>query len=168
MTETLVQRLQAPIDTLVQQVLSEACERRLRLATAESCTGGLLASVLTDVVGYSHAFERGFVVYTDEAKHQVLGVPQDLLSRCGAVSEAVAIAMAQGVLEASSADVAVSITGFAGRGGPGDQPGLVHFAAARLGRPTRTLRREYGDVGRERVRLAALTDALEMFRDQIV
>src|SRR5215208_2206925 len=134
MTETLVQRLQAPIDTLIQQVLAEACERRLRLATAESCTGGLLASVLTDVVGYSHAFERGFVVYTDEAKHEVLGVPKEMLARCGAVSQAVAMAMAQGALEASTADVAVSITGFAGRGGPGEEPGLVHFAAARLGR----------------------------------
>jgi nicotinamide-nucleotide amidase len=168
MTETLVQRLQAPIDTLVQQVLAEACERRLMLSTAESCTGGLLASVLTDVVGYSHAFERGFVVYTDQAKHETLGVPTDILERHGAVSEAVAIAMAQGALEASRADVAVSVTGFAGKGAPGDQPGLVHFAAARLGRPTRTLKREYGDVGRERVRLAALTDALEIFRDQIV
>jgi nicotinamide-nucleotide amidase len=168
MTETLVQRLQAPIDTLVQQVLGEACERHMKLATAESCTGGLLASVLTDVVGYSHAFERGFVVYTDEAKHEVLGVAQDVLARCGAVSEPVAIAMAQGALESSSADVAVSITGFAGRGAPGEEPGLVHFAAARLGRPTRTLRREYGDIGREGVRLAAITDALEMFRDQIV
>ena len=168
MTETLVQRLQAPIDTLVQQVLAEACERRLKLATAERCTGGLLSSVLTDVVGYSHAFERGFVVYTDEAKHQTLGVPKELLERFGAVCEPVAIAMAQGALEASKADVAVSVTGFAGHGGPNDQPGLVHFAAARLGRPTRTLKREYGDIGRERVRLAALTDALEMFRDQIV
>lgn len=168
MTETLVQRLEAPIDTLVQQVLGEACERRLMLATAESCTGGLLASVLTDVVGYSHAFERGFVVYTDEAKHQVLGVPKEMLERHGAVSEPVAIAMAQGALEASKADIAVSVTGFAGRGGPDDQPGLVFFASARLGRPTCTVKREYGDVGRERVRLAALTTALEMFRDQIV
>jgi nicotinamide-nucleotide amidase len=168
MTETLVQRLQAPIDTLVQQVLQEACERRLKLTTAESCTGGLLASVLTDVVGYSHAFERGFVVYTDEAKHELLGVPMEQLERCGAVSEPVAVAMAQGALEAARADVAVAVTGFAGRGAPGEEPGLVHFAAARLGRPTQTLKRQYGDVGRERVRLAALTDALEMFRDQIV
>jgi nicotinamide-nucleotide amidase len=168
MTETLVQRLEAPIDTLTQQVLGEACERRLKLATAESCTGGLLASVLTDVVGQAHAFERGFVVYTDEAKHELLGVPSDLLKTCGAVSEPVAIAMAQGALEASQADVAVSVTGFAGRGAPGEEPGLVYFAAARLGRPTHTRERHYGDVGRERVRLAALTDALEMFREQIV
>jgi nicotinamide-nucleotide amidase len=168
MTETLVQRLQAPIDTLVQQVLGEACERRLKLATAESCTGGLLASVLTDMVGYSHAFERGFVVYTDEAKHEQLGVPQDLLAKHGAVSEPVAVAMAQGALEHSRADVAVAVTGFAGRGAPEDEPGLVYFAAARLGRPTQTRKIEFGDVGRERVRLGALTAGLELMRDQIV
>jgi nicotinamide-nucleotide amidase len=149
-------------------VLSEACERRLKLATAVSCTGGLLSSVLTDVVGFSHAFERGFVVYTDAAKHELLGVPTDVLARCGAVSEPVAIAMAQGALEGARADVAVSVTGYAGRGAAGEEPGLVYFASARLGRPTLTLKRQYGDVGRERVRLAALTDALEMFRDQIV
>lgn len=165
MTETLVQRLQAPIDTLVRQVLGEACDRRLKLTAAESCTGGLVASVLTDVVGFSHAFERGFVVYTDEAKHELLGVPMDLLARFGAVSEPVAKAMAEGALERSKADVSVSITGFAGHG---EVPGLVYFGSARMGRPTLTLKREYGDIGRERIRLAALTTALEMMRDQIV
>lgn len=168
MTETLVQRLQAPLDTLVHQVLLEACERGLKLATAESCTGGLLASVLTDMVGYSHAFECGFITYSDRAKHEQLGVPLALLERHGAVSEPVAIAMAQGALEHSAAQVSVAVTGFAGRGGPGEQPGLVHFAAARLGRPTTSRRIEFGDVGRERVRLGALTTALEMMRDQVV
>lgn len=165
MTETLLQRLPAPIDALVLEVLGEACDRDLKLTTAESCTGGLMASLLTDVVGYSHAFERGFVVYTDEAKRELLGVPQELLERCGAVSEPVATAMAQGALEHSHAHIAVSITGFAG---PGEEPGLVHFASARLGRPTRSVEKRFGDVGRESVRLAAITTALEMMRDQIV
>lgn len=167
MTETLVQ-LPAAIDTLVKQVLGEASERRLALATAESCTGGLLASVLTDVEGYSHAFERGFVVYTDEAKSELLGVPEEFLAHHGAVSEPVALAMAQGALDASHADVAVSVTGFAGRGAPGEEPGLVHFASARRGRPSHTQRRQFGDIGRGPVRIASLTTALEMFREQIV
>lgn len=168
MTETLVQRLQAPIDTLVHHVLMEACERGLKLATAESCTGGLLASVLTDVVGYSHAFERGFVTYTNDAKHEQLGVPRSLLERHGAVSEQVAAAMAQGALEHSNAQASVAVTGFAGPAGPDDQPGLVYVASARLGRPTAVRKLQFGDVGRERVRLGVLTTALEMLRDQIV
>ena len=168
MTETLVQRLQAPIEDIVQEVLRGACDQDLKLATAESCTGGLLASVLTDVVGVSHAFERGFVVYTDEAKHEMLGVPRELLEEHGAVSEPVAAAMAEGAIEHSNADVALSITGFAGRGGPDDQPGLVYFGSARRGRPTRVIKKEFGDVGRENVRLAAITASLEMMRDQIV
>ena len=91
---SLTQTLNAPLDTLVQQVLGEACERGLKLSTAESCTGGLLASVLTDVPGRSHAFERGFVAYTDTAKADLLGVPPDMIKRYNAVSDPVARAMA--------------------------------------------------------------------------
>src|SRR3546814_7275302 len=98
------------------------------LATAESCTGGLLASLLTDVEGASHAFERGFVVYSEKAKCELLGIQQADITHCGAVSRTVAIAMAKGSIHSSEADIALSITGFAG---DGDEPGLVHFACAR-------------------------------------
>lgn len=164
----LAETLAAPMDTLVQHVLREACERRLTLATAESCTGGLLASVLTDVRGMSHAFERGFVTYTDEAKAEVLGVRPDLLERCGAVSEPVARAMAEGAIEHSRADVAVSVTGFADGSAPGSQAGLVFLAAARRGRPTQTVKKEFGEIGRERVREQSVVAGLELFRSQIV
>lgn len=156
-----------PIDTLVRQVLGEAAERRLTLATAESCTGGLISSLLTDVTGYSHAFERGFVTYTDEAKGEVLGVPMTLIQDKGAVSGEVAQAMAEGTLEHSRADVAVAVTGFAD-GAANNEPGLVFIAAARRGRPTRVQRFEFGEIGRDRVRSEATRAALELFRLQIV
>jgi nicotinamide-nucleotide amidase len=164
---SLADTLEAPIDTLVQQVLGEACERRLRLATAESCTGGLLASVLTDMPGRSHAFERGFVTYSDEAKTELLGVPPELIERFTAVSEPVARAMAEGALEHSSADIAVAVTGYADASGEGPA-GLVFFAAARRGRPIKALCREFGDLGRERVREKAVEAGLELFCSEIV
>jgi nicotinamide-nucleotide amidase len=125
MTETLSPALPKDVEDLVAHVLKRACERQLKLVTAESCTGGLLASLLTDVEGFGRAFERGFVHYTDEAKSQTLDVPPDLLRRFTAVSAQVAEAMALGALAQSQGDVAVSITGFAGRGAPGEEPGLV-------------------------------------------
>lgn len=164
----LAQTLEAPIDTLVQQVLGEACDRGLTLATAESCTGGLLASVLTDVKGMSHAFERGFVTYTDEAKSELLGVPAEVIERHGAVSEPVARAMAEGALEHSRADIAVSVTGYADGAAPEGQAGLVFLAAARRGRPTQINKKEFGELGRERVREHAVAVGLELFRSQIV
>lgn len=166
MAEALEPALPPEIDRLAQDVLREACDRRLTLTTAESCTGGLLASLLTDVPGLSHAFERGFVVYTHEAKHEMLGVPLKVLEDDGAVSERAARAMADGALAASKADVAVSITGFA-EGGPGQPAGLVHFACARHGSPTAHRKEAFGDVGRAEVRLQALKTALKMLRDQI-
>ncbi|MEG1030176.1 MAG: CinA family protein, partial [Brevundimonas sp.] len=96
MTETLSDSLPCDVEVLVEGVLKAACDHRVALATAESCTGGLLASVLTDVEGCSHVFERGFVVYTDAAKSDLLGVSADLIAAEGAVSEAVARAMAEG------------------------------------------------------------------------
>lgn len=166
MAEALEPALPPEIDRLAQDVLREACDRRLTLATAESCTGGLLASLLTDVPGLSHAFERGFVVYTHEAKHEMLGVPLKVLEDDGAVSERAARAMADGALAASKADVAVSITGFA-EGGPGRTPGLVHFACSRSGGATRHRVERFGDVGRAAVRLGALDTALSMLREQL-
>ena len=165
---SLAHTLRPALDTLVQQVLGEACERRLRLSTAESCTGGLLASVLTDVPGRSHAFERGFITYTDDAKAQLLDVPLEMIKRNDAVSEPVARAMAEGALENSQADIAVSVTGYAAGSPPQGRAGLVYLAAARRGRPTITRKQEYGDIGRERVREQAVVAGLELFRSQIV
>ena len=162
MTETLDEALPPDVAELVEHVLRRACDEELTLATAESCTGGLLASLLTDVDGYGHAFERGFVVYTERAKHEMLDVDLGDLRRHGAVSEPVARAMAEGALKAADADVAVAITGFAGRGAPGDEPGLVHFAVSRNGVPTRHREEHFGDIGRGGVRLACLRCSLQM------
>ena len=164
MTETLSPALSNDIEALVEAVLTEADRRGLTLATAESCTGGLVASVLTDVEGRSHVFERGYVVYTNEAKAQELSVPPRLLEQNGAVSEPVARAMAEGALRASGAAVAVAVTGFAGAGGPDDEPGLVHFALAALGAPTVHEEHHFGDIGRGPCRIECLRVALEMMQ----
>lgn len=166
MAEALDPAIPARVDELAQLVLREACDRKLKLSTAESCTGGLLASLLTDIPGQSHAFERGFVSYTHEAKHEMLGVPMAVLETDGAVSEACAQAMAEGALAHSRADLAVSITGFA-ESGPGQPAGLVHFALARKGRPTRRLKMTFGDIGRAELRVRALETALTMMRDAL-
>jgi nicotinamide-nucleotide amidase len=166
MAEALEPALPPHVEALAQEVLKTACDRDLLLATAESCTGGLLASLLTDIPGKSHAFERGFVTYTDEAKHELLGVPMAVLRTDGAVSEAAARAMAEGALAHSRADVACSITGFAEASEEG-KAGLVHFACAARGRPTIHRMMRYGDVGRAEVRLRSLETALTMMRDQI-
>ena len=164
MAEALEPPLPKDIDRLAQRLLRDACDRQVLLATAESCTGGLLASLLTDIPGLSLAFERGFVTYTDSAKHQMLGVPRRVLETDGAVSEASARAMAEGAITFSNADLAVSITGFT-EGGPGQPAGLVHFACARRGGATLHRRETFGDVGRADVRLAALRVALKMMTD---
>jgi len=167
MTETLSPALPEDVERLVHQVLKSACDRKLTLVTAESCTGGMLASLLTDVEGCGHAFERGFVPYTDEAKEASLGVPADVLRRFTAVSAQVAEAMVRGALGRSRGDVAVSITGFAGRGAPGEEPGLVFFAVQRRGGTTTIHEAHFGDIGRGPVRLACLRQALEMLREAI-
>ncbi len=167
MAEALDPAIPPDIDELTKLVLAEACDRGLTLATAESCTGGLLASLLTDIPGQSHAFERGFVVYTHEAKHEMLGVPTQVLETDGAVSEASARAMAEGALARSKANLAVSITGFT-EGAPGQPAGLVHLACARRGRPTAHVEKRFGDVGRAEVRIKALEAALIMLRDQLL
>lgn len=167
MTETLSAVLPDEVDRAARALLEKACAQDLSLATAESCTGGLLASLLTDVEGASHAFERGFVVYTNEAKSELLGIPLDLIEREDAVSKAVAIAMAEGALAASNADVALSVTGFAGEGAPGDEPGLVHFACAREGRDTAHREAHFGNIGRGPVRIECLRTALAMLEDAL-
>lgn len=164
MAEALAPPLPADIDELAQAVLTLACARDLMLATAESCTGGLLASLLTDIPGKSHAFECGFVTYTDAAKARMLGVSEEILRGPGAVSEPAARAMAEGAIAHSGAHVAVAITGFA-EGGPDQPAGLVHFACARRNGPTRHHEARFGDCGRAEVRLAALRTALRMLHE---
>lgn len=134
----------------------------LKIATAESCTGGLIAGLLTAVPGSSTVVERGFVTYSNEAKAEAIGVPADLIARHGAVSEPVARAMAEGALHASRADVAVSVTGIAGPGGgSADKPvGLVHFGLAAQDAPTRHVARRFGDRGRAEIRRLSVAEAL--------
>ncbi|HEU0067363.1 MAG TPA: CinA family protein [Sphingomonas sp.] len=170
MTETLSPILPDAIEHRARAVLERACARDLSIATAESCTGGLLASLLTDVEGASHAFDRGFVVYSEAAKCALLGVAQAQIDRCGAVSRDVAEAMALGALKASDAQVALAITGFAGAGAPGDEAGLVHFACASGGDAAPRMRHReehFGDIGRGPVRIASLAVALDMLADAL-
>jgi len=166
MADALDPAIPDDIERLAQEVLSRASARQIMLATAESCTGGLLASLLTDIPGKSHVFERGFVTYTDEAKHELLGVPLAILRREGAVSEATARAMADGAIASSHADVAVSITGFT-EAGPGQPAGLAHFACAHRGGATRHRCERLGRAGRSEVRLSALRVALKLLRDEL-
>ena len=150
--------------------LLKAYERRgVKIATAESCTGGLVAALLTEIAGSSAVVERGFVTYSNEAKTELIGVPADLIAAHGAVSEPVARAMAEGALRHSKADVAVGITGIAGpSGGTATKPvGLVHFGLAKQGVASVHLERRYGDLGRETVRLRAVEDALGLLEQAI-
>lgn len=168
MAEALDPILPSDIDDLTRAVLKAACAHELTLATAESCTGGLLASLLTDVPGCSHAFERGFVVYTDAAKIELLGVSPDLLPHGGAVSQPTAIAMVEGAIRRSSADVAVSITGWAEEVGDPERPGgLVHFACARRGGYTHHRQIQLGEIGRGPFRIECLRVALKMLRQAV-
>ncbi|HEX9168145.1 MAG TPA: CinA family protein [Roseiarcus sp.] len=136
----------------------------LMVATAESCTGGLIAALLTEIPGSSNVVERGLVVYSNTAKEELLGVPASTLARYGAVSEETARAMAEGALRASRGDVAISVTGVAGPdGGTATKPvGLVHFACARRGPPTVMREERFGDIGRGAVRLAAVGVGLDL------
>jgi nicotinamide-nucleotide amidase len=155
---------------LVEQAeaLLDLCRgKKLTIAAAESCTGGLLAATLTEIAGSSDVFERGFVTYSNAAKQTMLGVPSNTLERRGAVSRETAQAMAKGALAQAPVDLAVSITGIAGPSGavPGKPVGLVYFAAVtRSGRLLEHERR-YGDIGRAQVRRACVREALSMLRE---
>jgi nicotinamide-nucleotide amidase len=145
--------------------LLDLCRKRgLRIATAESCTGGLVAGVLTEIAGASDVVERGFVVYSNAAKESMLGVPGSTLKRYGAVSAETAIGMAAGALKNSEADISVAITGIAGPGGGTKQKpvGLVHFAAASRSGQHVARRRLFGKIGRRRVRERSVAEALEL------
>jgi nicotinamide-nucleotide amidase len=152
---------------LANEVLSAARARGLRVATAESCTGGLVVGALTEIAGSSEVVDRGVVTYSNVAKQELLGVPADSIAAHGAVSEAVARAMADGALARSHADMAVSVTGVAGPGGgTADKPvGLGWFGLAVRGRPTRTEERRFGDVGRSVVRRSSVETALRLLVD---
>ncbi len=157
---------------LVKQakILLDHCQaRKLTLVTAESCTGGLVAAVLTDAPGASAVVEGGFVTYSNEAKAMSLGVPRELLDTFGAVSEPVARAMAEGALRASRADVSVSITGIAGPdGGSKDKPvGLVHFAAASRDGRIKHSEKRFGNIGRGEVRRRSVEEALALLDDLV-
>lgn len=149
--------------------LIELCGRQgLKIATAESCTGGLVAAAITELGGASHVFDWGVVTYANAAKMQLLGVPEALLTAHGAVSEEVAEAMADGALARSGADIAVAVTGIAGPGGgTAEKPvGLVCFAAARKDRPTVTARQQFENAGREAIRFAAVEQAIRMLMER--
>ncbi len=148
--------------------LLDLCKRKkLTVATAESCTGGLLSAVLTDIPGSSEVVDRGFVTYSNRAKQQMLGVPPPTLETYGAVSRETAEAMAKGALAHAQVDLAVAITGIAGPSGamPGKPIGLVHFAAA--SRSGRLIHhdRKFGDLGRTEVRRRSVLQALGMLNE---
>ena len=152
-------------DTLArraQEVLRAVERAGLSVATAESCTGGLIASLLTDIEGLSRNFERGFVTYSEEAKCELLGLEPVFIARHGVVSREVAVGMAEGALARSHADLALAVTGFAGKAGPHDEAGLVHLAL--VGRGMRTMTREchFGAAKRDVVRFHAAQAALDM------
>jgi nicotinamide-nucleotide amidase len=154
---------------LAETVLTENRAAGRRVATAESCTGGMVAAALTEIAGSSDVFDRGFVTYSNEAKMEMLGVSEDVLATFGAVSVATAWAMALGALKHSNADVAVSITGIAGPGGAtANKPvGMVVFARAVRGEDPEMVvadTRQFGDLGRAEVRRQAALVALELLR----
>lgn len=147
-----------------EQLLASCRAQKLRLATAESCTGGLIAALLTEVAGSSDVFERGFVTYSNEAKTELLGVSAASIESDGAVSERVALAMAEGALRHSRADLAVAVTGVAGPGGgtPTKPVGLVHLAATRKGGVTLHKEIRLGSIGRRAIRMATVAEALAL------
>jgi nicotinamide-nucleotide amidase len=157
------------IENLARLLLEECREMRLRIVTAESCTGGLVAGALTEIAGSSDVVERGFVTYSNRAKQSLLGVPGDLIADVGAVSEPVARFMAEGALQASDAHIALAVTGVAGPGGgsPLKPVGLVHFATARANGPILHRVERFGEIGRTAIRLEAVRVALEMMRDRV-
>ena len=146
------------------QVLEIFRARGLKVATAESCTGGLVAGALTEIAGSSDVVDRGFVTYSNAAKEAMLAVPAATLERYGAVSAETAAAMAAGALKNSLADITVAITGIAGPGGGSKQKpvGLVHFAAASRGGRFLARERRYGEIGRQRVREQSVAEALDL------
>ncbi len=167
MSETLEPALPDPLDKQAERLMRKICDCELTIATAESCTGGMLAALLTDIEGAGHGFDRGFVTYTMEANRDLLGIDPEILDRNEAVSEAVARAMAEGALQRSGADIAVGVTGFAGPAGDDCEEGLVHFALARREGPTIHREEHFGAVGRGAVRVESLKTLLDMLEQAV-
>jgi nicotinamide-nucleotide amidase len=167
LSETLEPALPDHLDEQAERLMHRVCDKGLAIATAESCTGGMLAALLTDIEGAGHGFDRGFVTYSRQAKHDVLGIDPDLLDQNEAVSEAVAMAMAKGAIARSDADLAIGVTGFAGPAGPNHEEGLVHFALARRGGTTVHREKHFGAAGRGPVRLKSLKEMLEMLEQAL-
>ncbi|MFM9938249.1 MAG: CinA family protein [Hyphomicrobiaceae bacterium] len=156
----------APLVAEAERLLADLRQRGLKLATAESCTGGLIVAVLTEIAHASEVVDRGFVTYTNDAKMEMLGVSGQNLGAFGAVSREVAIAMAEGALVHSSADLTIAVTGLAGPGGgTALKPvGLVHLAAARLGAKTAHQECRFGSLNRSDIRLKSIEAALALVR----
>jgi nicotinamide-nucleotide amidase len=166
LSETLQAALPDHLDEQAERLMHRVCDLELTVATAESCTGGMLAALLTDIEGASHGFERGFVAYTEQSKSELLGIARDVLKKNEAVSEVVARAMAEGALARSHADIALGVTGFAGPAGDHEQ-GLVHMALARRGRPTMHRVEHFGPIGRGPVRVKSLKVILDMLEQAL-
>ena len=152
-----------------KDLLALCREKRLMIATAESCTGGLIAALLTEIAGSSDVFERGFVTYANRAKEEMLGVRADILAQWGAVSPQTARAMAVGAIENAKADVSVAVTGIAGPGGGTAQKpvGLVYLAASIKAGLTINTECRFGDIGRAKVREATVLAALDLLKSSI-
>ena len=154
---------------LIKDVLDQARESGFMIATAESCTGGMIATALTSIAGSSDVVERGFVTYSNEAKIEMLGVDKDLILLNGAVSQQVARAMCEGAIKSSNANLSVSVTGIAGPGGGSkDKPvGTVHIAVASQDNVTNHVCLEFGDIGRDEIRHGAMLAAFSMLKEQM-
>lgn len=152
------------IENAARSIVADFTQKNLLIATAESCTAGLIAGAITEIAGSSIVFDRGFVTYSNEAKREMIGVANATLKAHGAVSRATALEMAQGAIGNSGANISIAVTGIAGPGGGTDEKpvGLVHLAAARTGHETLHREMHYGDIGRSAVRLATVRTALEM------
>ena len=159
----------ADLYAAAETLLAELQRHALLIVTAESCTGGLLAGLLTEVPGSSGMVERGFVTYSNAAKCELLGVSADLIARHGAVSAEVARAMAEGALARTPAHIAVSVTGIAGPdGGSPEKPvGLVYLAVASHGETTRVREVRFGDIGRREVRLGSVREGVALARSAV-
>lgn len=156
-----------PLQDQAKSLIELCIARGLTIATAESCTGGLIAGVLTEISGSSAVVDRGYVTYSNRAKSEMLGVPAALIERVGAVSQEVALAMAVGALAKSGADLAIAVTGIAGPGGGSTEKpvGLVHFGVMRRGYPARHAVHVFADRDRSSVRFATIVEALKLLND---
>lgn len=156
------------ITQAARQLIERLVKRKQMIATAESCTGGLIAAALTEIAGSSAAVHGGFVTYANRAKIDMIGVEEELIERWGAVSESVARAMAEGARETAEVEIAVAVTGIAGPGGgSADKPvGLVYLACA-TATGTEVIERRFGDLGRQGVREATVRTALELVLESL-